>query len=297
MEKIFNLQLHAEGAGTSEGTTSGVAPQKGDTVIYGKSDASSEVNDKSPVAEGIVTTEVSPEEKKKKYQDLIRGEYKTEHDEETQRIFNKRFKDYKELQQRNAELNTLAEMLGTKYGVDVANVADITKAIESDDSYWATAADEAGMTIQQYKEWSKMKRENEAFRKVQEQAREKEKVDSQVQDWIRQADEFKKVFPDFDMQKETDNPQFLNMLKAGVPVEHAYKVLHMDEIQNATIQVTAQNVQNAVVNNIRAKGSRPTENGLTNQGAAIVKDDVSKLSKKDRAEIANRVKRGDNIVF
>ena len=51
------------------------------------------------------------------------------------------------------------------------------------------------------------------------------------------------------------------------------------------------------VDGIRAKGARPQENGTTSQGAFIVKDDVSKLSKRDRAEIIRRAARGEHIEF
>ena len=52
-----------------------------------------------------------------------------------------------------------------------------------------------------------------------------------------------------------------------------------------------------VTDNIRAKGSRPLENGTSQQGAFIVKNDVNALTKEDRAEIARRVRRGEVISF
>lgn len=87
------------------------------------------------------------------------------------------------------------------------------------------------------------------------------------------------------------------MLKSGVPMEHAYKTLHFNELMHDAMATAASNTEKSVVSNIRAKGSRPIENGTAAQSAFTIKDDVSKLSKKDRADIARRAARGEKIVF
>ena len=87
------------------------------------------------------------------------------------------------------------------------------------------------------------------------------------------------------------------MLKSGVPVEHAYKVLHMDELMQNVVQTTAQRAEKRVVDNVRSRGTRPPENGTASRSAITVKDDVSRLTKADRAEIAKRVARGEIVKF
>ena len=105
------------------------------------------------------------------------------------------------------------------------------------------------------------------------------------------------TYPSFDLNAEVKNPQFLSMLRAGVPVQHAYEVVHMDQIKAGVAAMQAKATEKQVVDGIRAKGARPQENGTTSQGAFIVKDDVSKLSKRDRAEIIRRAARGEHIEF
>ena len=56
-------------------------------------------------------------------------------------------------------------------------------------------------------------------------------------------------------------------------------------------------VEQKLTNKIIAGGQRPTENGMNSQGAAVVKSDVSQLSKADRQEIIRRVQRGERIRF
>ena len=44
-------------------------------------------------------------------------------------------------------------------------------------------------------------------------------------------------------------------------------------------------------------GQRPPENGTRASAAAVVKNDVSKLTKQEMEEIDKRVLRGEKIVF
>ena len=48
---------------------------------------------------------------------------------------------------------------------------------------------------------------------------------------------------------------------------------------------------------IKNKSSRPAENGTSSSSSAIVKSDVSNLTKADRAEIARRAAKGEIISF
>jgi hypothetical protein len=63
------------------------------------------------------------------------------------------------------------------------------------------------------------------------------------------------------------------------------------------MQFAAQQIEQKVANKIKAGGARPSENGMSSQSAAVVKSDVSQLSKEDRAEIIRRVQRGERIRF
>ena len=118
-----------------------------------------------------------------------------------------------------------------------------------------------------------------------------------MQRWMAESEPVKSVYGSFDLGKEVQNPQFLSMLKAGVPVQHAYEVVHMDEIKAGIAKMQAQATEKQVVAGIRAKGARPQENGVSSQSAFTVKDDVSKLTKKDRAEAVRRALRGEHIEF
>lgn len=60
---------------------------------------------------------------------------------------------------------------------------------------------------------------------------------------------------------------------------------------------TAQKVREKVVEDIRARGMRPSENGAVSSPAAVTKTDVNALTKAQREEIEKRVLRGEKIRF
>ena len=153
------------------------------------------------------------------------------------------------------------------------------------------------MTVEQYKQFQQLQRENEALHRAQEGRQEQERVQRQAQQWFQEAQEVARKFKGFDLSQELQNPQFAAMLRAGTPVEHAYKVMHFDELMGNAMQVTAANTEKAVADNVRARGTRPAENGASTQSAFTVKDDPSRLTRADFEEIARRVARGEIISF
>jgi hypothetical protein len=93
------------------------------------------------------------------------------------------------------------------------------------------------------------------------------------------------------------NPQFAQLLGAGIDVATAYQVVHMGELSSQLVQKTAQEVKQSTVNAMQANKGRPRENGTSAPKAATVKSDASKLGTKDFDEIMRRAARGERITF
>ena len=296
------------GEGGTQGETQASAPaptRRGksgeNNVVYGRQ-PQAESQTEPPAAgekqEGdVVTTSNTLEEKRKAYDELIRGEYKDFYTQDTQKMIDRRFKETKGLQEQLGQVQPLIDLLAQKYQVDGKDLNKLVQAVESDDVYWADAAQEAGMSIEQYKEFQKIQRENKELL-AREQARQgREAIDRQVQQWYQEAEAMKGDYANFDLAREMQNPEFLSMLKSKVPVRTAYEVVHLDEIKSAQRQMAAQATERQITANVRARGARPPENGTTSRSGFTVKDDVSKLSKADRAEIVRQVQRGKRIEF
>lgn len=311
---LLNLQTFDDGAsaGTSQGegnaaeNTQGVAaPQvKGrksnnlQNVVYGKQDASDDYSAQSklPGAEKTVTTKET-EEKSVQFENMIKGDYKDEFDSRVQKIVQGRIGDTKALQDQNAKMQPIIDMMSRKYGVDASNIDALTKAIQEDDSIFQDEAAKKGMSVEQYKEYRKMESENEHLRLALQQQEARQKGEKTYQDWMQQGEELKERYglSNFSFEEELQNPDFCNMLRNGVSVEAAYKAMHFDEMLGGAMAATAKNVSSQVAKNIQARAARPVEGAVNSQPGAIVKANVSQLSKEDRAEIARRVADGEII--
>lgn len=258
-------------------------------VAFGKQDSAA--GDQTDVQNGAPEpTKATKESRKADFRALVEGEYKDIYTEETQRIIDRRFKETRNLEAAMRAQQPLIDTLMRRYGVTDGKIETLTQAVNDDSSYWERVSMESGMPVEQCKRLEALEAENARL------ARD-DKVNAQVAQWTAEADEMKARFPDFDFETEIENPRFIAMLKSGVPVEHAYKVLHMDELMQNVVQTTAQRAEKRVVDNVRSRGTRPPENGTASRSAITVKDDVSRLTKEDRAEIARRVARGEIIKF
>ena len=268
-----------------------------ENVVFGKQpepqpDKGSDSQDAAD-PQGVKTSERTLDDKRKAYDELINGEYKEFYTKDTQNLINRRFKETKDLEKQVADAKPVLDMLMQRYGAK--DMASLQTAIEGDSAYWQEAADDAGMSVSQFMEFQKLQRENRALLQQQEAVLNQQRVDQQLLLWSREAEALKQLFPDFSLEAEAQNPDFINLLQSGTPMEHAYKVLHLDEILNNERNVTAANTEKQVMDNIRARGQRPQEAGLNSNNAITYKTDVSAMSDKEILEMARRANRGDVI--
>ena len=303
---MLSLQVFAEGAGAGDG---GTAQGQGVTAAAAlpqtkgaKSNPLAEVKygiqeEAAPAAEVQTETTVAPPDRNAVFEQLIKGEYKDLYDAKVQTIVQNRLKGSKETVDKFNALTPTLELLAKKYGVDAADIEGLSKAISEDDSYYEQEALERGMSVKDLKEFKRMEKENAAFKAQMQEQEKQENGRKLYAAWMQQADEAKKVYPTFDLKAEMNNPKFVDLLRSNIDVRTAYEVLHKDEIIPAAMQFTAQKVESKLAKSIASGASRPSENGMSSQSAAVVKSDVSQLSKADRAEIIRRVQRGEKIRF
>ena len=313
---LFNLdlQLFGEGAaaggdggtgaeGTTGATGAAAVPQtKGvknplADVKYGIQDDAQAANVQTKVTDADGTTAESID-RNAEFEKLIKGEYKDLYDAKMQDTIQKRLKGTKETVEKYEALTPTLEMLAKKYGVDASDVKALNKAIEEDDSYYEQEALDKGLSVEQLKEIRRMERENTELKKQMEEQATKDKANELYNAWLTQSEQLKGIYPSFNLEGELQNPQFLDLLKIpGVDVRTAYELVHKDDIIAGAMQFAVKTAEQKISNKIAANGARPTENGMSSQSAAVVKSDVSALSKQDILEVMRRVQRGDKVSF
>ena len=309
----LNLQLFADGAGSTgsgtgaegaTGATEAVAvsqTKKGAksnplaNVVYGKQESAAQVAD--VLTNTTVAESVQPPDRNAEFEKLIKGDYKDLYDQKMEETIKKRLKGSKETVDKYNALSPTLELLAKKYGVDANDVEALNKAIEEDDAYYEEEALEKGVTVEQLKEIKKMEKENAELKRQMQEKNAKEQGAKLYAQWMEQAEKAKTIYPSFDLRAEMNNPKFVDLLRANIDVKTAYEVVHKDDILPAAMQFTAKTVEKKLTDKIIANGARPTENGISSQSSAVVKSDVSQLSKADRAEIIRRVQRGEKIRF
>lgn len=285
----LNLQLFGEGGGDggegSADSTQG-ASESLDGVIYGKEEAE-EASDEQNAAE-------KTQNKRAEFDALTKGEYKKEFNDRVETLIKARLADERKSAAKKQE--PLNQLLCMKYGVDPKSEnlsKELLAAIENDNSIWEQEAMERGLTVEQFKHVRALEQQNAEFQRLAEQQQNEEKINAMVQD----AEELKQIYPGFDLDVEMENPDFVDLIAANIPVRTAFEVLHKDEIMEGAMRYTANIIQQKTVNDIRARGTRPKENGMSAAASATYKRSVADLSDADVDEVAARVLRGERISF
>ena len=144
-----------------------------------------------------------------------------------------------------------------------------------------------------------LERQNAELLEAQQKAKEQEEVDKIFSEWDQQANEFKEKYQieGFDLKNEIQNPEFANLLKAGVTIEGAYKAVHFDDMVGGAMAHTAAKVKEDLVKSINGRASRPAEGAVASHSATTFKTDVNALSKADIFECIRRAERGETITF
>lgn len=236
------------------------------------------------------------EQLKQEFSDLIKGEYKDQFTSEVQSIINRRFKETKGLQEQLSAQQPVLDKLMARYNIQGGDMSALSQAIDSDRSLWEQAAEDAGMTVEQYRRIQNMELENMRLKRAQQENIARQMAQRQVDAWQRQAQEIKAEYEDFDLEAELRNPVFKAMLKAGAPMKNAYEALHMGDIKAGVARKAGEAREKQVTDNIRARGQRPTEGGSSGAGITY-SSDPSKLTAKERDELARRAERGERITF
>ena len=104
-------------------------------------------------------------------------------------------------------------------------------------------------------------------------------------DLLAQAEAVKTRYPDFDLDRELEDPRFARLLNSGVEPRTAYEVVHHEELTGRAARLA----ENA---------ARPQENGLgANSLAAVTKPDPRSLTRAERRALRRRAARGEEIVW
>ncbi len=107
----------------------------------------------------------------------------------------------------------------------------------------------------------------------------------------QEANDMRTVFPNFDLQRELQDPKFLKYTskEVGMSVKDAFYALDHDEIMDSQTSMIAQRAKMDVSNSYRSGRNHPKENGsgFTSSAAGAIPD-FSKMTHEERVAFVNR---------
>ena len=229
---------------------------------------------------------------------LVGGKYKSVYAAETQRLIERQTRGTKAIEQQLAAQKPIIDLLTERHGVTDGDMSKLLRAVEENDPTLAARAEANGLSIEQQREKDATNRELERLRRLEQEHVRQEQARYTANRWMAEAEQMRNGrYPDFDLRAELENPEFLSLLRANIPMEHAYEVLHRDEINDRIRLQAAETAERRMAADIRAQGMRPRENGVAPQSSFLTRMNPRGLSREEHNRINERVRHGEKITF
>ena len=226
-----------------------------------------------------------------------------EYNKQMQAVVQSRLKSAKSAEETLGKLTPALELLARKHNLDPTNMDydALAKAISDDDGYYEDKALEMGVSVETAKKIDQQERDTARAQREEAQNLQEQRIRQHIVKLQQQGEAMKKVFPNFDLRRELQNPAFARMTSpnVGISVEDAYYAVHRNELQTAAMQATAQKTAQKISNSIQAGSRRPVEAGASGQAPSVTTFDYSKASREQREafkkDLRARMARGEKV--
>ena len=206
---------------------------------------------------------------KQRLQDMLseRGRKATEERQRSQEMMDK--------------LGPMFRLFSDRYGIEakdgLPDIDAITAAVTNDDAFFEDKAFEKGENVEKTKSDWKQELEAEQRKKVERE----QQLRQHFMGMQQQGQKLKEMFPDFDLQKELQDPEFLRRTspEGGLSVEEAYYSLHHNDILRAQLAALTQKVMADVA---RTQPNRPRENGSAAATPVVASPNFATMSRDER---------------
>ena len=228
----------------------------------------------------------STQNKDAEFEALIEGEYKEQFSKKVQKIISKRLREVKNLKEEKDKNTQIVESLLKRFNIEDGDTEKLERMIEKEMAHYGSKNNEKQAEL-----IKRLIAENTFLKRLRQDEMQGMERRNRAQVLKAQAEETKRAYPDFDFEKELKNSEFLRLLRLGVNVKNAYEVVNIDSI----LDKNSKSAERKVVDSIRSKGNRPVENGSEGASGILLSGNASKLSRKERAELAKRAAKGETI--
>lgn len=272
----FDLQLFAEEAAA-------------DTGDMGQ-DAAGQTGDMEQAA---AVQEESQEDLEGAWQEARNGRFKAFFDRDMQGAIKERLKNSKQAEQVLQKLAPMLDNMQKKYGVADGDIDGLMAKYQDDDALYQEEAMERGIDVGTMKQIKQLESRLAAEQRINEQSIQERAAQEHVMNLVRQGEQLKQLYPNFDIAKEMQNPEFRRLTGPGVniDVKTAYQVIHANELQSQYVQAGAQQAEQKLAQARSANRRRPSENASRSPAGQRVTQDYSKWTKAQFDEMKRRAER------
>ena len=278
MKDLFNLQLFAEDEGTAPVmATDEETPQTSETTP----DTETQDTDIAATDTGADGDPAEASEPFKVFQ--TQEEYQNYFDG----IMGKRLKNARENSEKLERFTPLIDALKQQHGItDESELAEKLKA-----DIVSAGAYREGLTEEQYrKQWETEEQLRNANKQLND-FRHQQFLSALNNDVSKMKQENNELYGGINAEELAEDQKYLALLAQGFSVKEAYDALHISDI----LKQSAQRTGKQVVDNIVARGERPSESAASQAPAANVINDVSKMNNDEIDALVQRAMRGERI--
>ena len=245
--------------------------------------------------------EAQPAEKtiQERWDELIKGEFKELYGQGVQNAIKDRFKNQQDATKQLEAQNEVLAMAMKDRGVQ--SLDELKKSYQETDPQIEEEAERAGMTRESYLTLKALQDEIHRRDERDRQTLEEQANINHYRSLVQQAEELKKIVPDFDLQKELNtDPEFFRLTtkEVGLSVKDAFYVRHGEEIAAASMKAGIERAQKQMGQTIRAQGMRPVEGAAHGQGQPAVKAqfDFNAMTPQERKKFRSQVLAGKVVI-
>lgn len=225
------------------------------------------------------------------------GKYKDLYGRDVKAAIQDRFKNQDDAKAQLDKLGPMLNLLMEREGVK--SVDDLVTHIMDDDSLYEEEAERRGMTVEGVKNLRALEEENARLKEKEQQDAERMFIEQHLQKLAMQAEELKKIYPNFDLRTELQNDTFrrLTAPNSGLDVKTAFYAVHHDELEPQAISYGIQKAQQQMSQSMQANSRRPVEGAALRGQPAEHAIDPRNLTRQEREALIERAKRGEVITF
>lgn len=312
----LDLQLFAEGGGEGgaaggEGSESAAEFHVGDTLpdgTYVDENLASSMRENAGMyldrsaeahAQGQQATETmsqqagtEPQEATAEEWEAAKKKFAKFYGEDVKGAVNKRFKNQADAGKQLESLKPMLDVMMKKAGVN--SVEELQQAVLNDDSLYEEEAEERGMSVEALRQFKELEAKNQQFENERQQAAQQ----AQLQDLMRQEQELKQLYPQFDLVQEMQNPEFRAWVTDRahpMSVERAYYAIHGKELQAQTMAYGIEAGRDQTAKAIQANGMRPTEGASRGGSTGGVMTAPDRFTEEQYEQIKSRMLGGELV--